>query len=188
MLQLLVSLYVPQPYSSSLYLPLNIVLLALCFAPLLFRLSVSDRSDYDDWRPALASLLQPIPFPKEWVIAYFFSAHAQSDIIVGNVRRWFMYTCMLLSEKVKVALLSNENQKRQQHNMLVGGAVLQASTRTAFSSTLSTSLSLGVYTCFLKGPVGAWMMTWMGFLSPAPGSWRLEGQPYSLQRACFNWL
>lgn len=23
------------------------------------------RSDYDDWRPALASLLQPIPFPKE---------------------------------------------------------------------------------------------------------------------------
>lgn len=22
-------------------------------------------SDYDDWRPALASLLQPIPFPKE---------------------------------------------------------------------------------------------------------------------------
>lgn len=25
------------------------------------------RSDYDDWKPALASLLQPIPFPKEWV-------------------------------------------------------------------------------------------------------------------------
>ncbi|XP_041077203.1 C-Maf-inducing protein isoform X3 [Polyodon spathula] len=24
-----------------------------------------NRSDYDDWRPALASLLQPIPFPKE---------------------------------------------------------------------------------------------------------------------------
>ena len=23
------------------------------------------RSDYDDWRPSLASLLQPIPFPKE---------------------------------------------------------------------------------------------------------------------------
>jgi len=31
-------------------------------SPLAFSLC---RSDYDDWRPALASLLQPIPFPKE---------------------------------------------------------------------------------------------------------------------------
>lgn len=29
--------------------------------------SPTGRSDYDDWKPALASLLQPIPFPKEWV-------------------------------------------------------------------------------------------------------------------------
>uniref|UniRef100_A0A3Q3QJS2 PH domain-containing protein n=1 Tax=Monopterus albus TaxID=43700 RepID=A0A3Q3QJS2_MONAL len=33
-----------------------------CFALILKMLS-----DYDDWRPALASLLQPIPFPKEYV-------------------------------------------------------------------------------------------------------------------------
>lgn len=50
----------------------------LWFHPLLFFLCVTliwcflwaalCSSDYDDWRPALASLLQPIPFPKEWVM------------------------------------------------------------------------------------------------------------------------
>lgn len=40
-----------------------------------FQLSI--RSDYDDWRPALASLLQPIPFPKEWVFSNsFLSSHS----------------------------------------------------------------------------------------------------------------
>lgn len=42
-------------------------LLSLCFSS---RPSASVRSDYDDWRPALASLLQPIPFPKEWVFTH----------------------------------------------------------------------------------------------------------------------
>lgn len=50
-------------------LPLSTVRLThfLCVT---FQLSI--RSDYDDWRPALASLLQPIPFPKEWVFSTTF--------------------------------------------------------------------------------------------------------------------
>lgn len=36
------------------------------------------RSDYDDWKPALASLLQPIPFPKEWV---FTQLHVNSSAL-----------------------------------------------------------------------------------------------------------
>lgn len=45
--------------------------------------TVSLRSDYDDWRPALASLLQPIPFPKEWVFTRtFLSSHSNCICIL----------------------------------------------------------------------------------------------------------
>uniref|UniRef100_A0A4W5MCN2 C-Maf inducing protein n=1 Tax=Hucho hucho TaxID=62062 RepID=A0A4W5MCN2_9TELE len=47
----------------SFCVPLSVVYLFLSFT---FSFSFQPfRSDYDDWRPALASLLQPIPFPKE---------------------------------------------------------------------------------------------------------------------------
>ncbi|KAM9754879.1 LOW QUALITY PROTEIN: C-Maf-inducing protein [Menidia menidia] len=44
----------------SIQLPANADRVLACFALILKMLS-----DYEDWRPALASLLQPIPFPKE---------------------------------------------------------------------------------------------------------------------------
>lgn len=44
----------------SIQLPAQADRVLACFALILKMLS-----DYDDWRPALASLLQPIPFPKE---------------------------------------------------------------------------------------------------------------------------
>ncbi|KAK1785036.1 hypothetical protein P4O66_018469, partial [Electrophorus voltai] len=44
----------------SIQLPAHADRVLACFALILKMLS-----DYDDWRPALASLLQPIPFPKE---------------------------------------------------------------------------------------------------------------------------
>lgn len=41
------------------------VILPVCNALISFLWLSVCSSDYDDWRPALASLLQPIPFPKE---------------------------------------------------------------------------------------------------------------------------
>uniref|UniRef100_A0A673FSH2 C-Maf-inducing protein PH domain-containing protein n=1 Tax=Sinocyclocheilus rhinocerous TaxID=307959 RepID=A0A673FSH2_9TELE len=50
----------------SIQLPAHADRVLGCFALILKMLS-----DYDDWRPALASLLQPIPFPKESLFFYF---------------------------------------------------------------------------------------------------------------------
>ncbi|KAL0968214.1 hypothetical protein UPYG_G00263910 [Umbra pygmaea] len=50
----------PAPNALSIQLPAQADRVLGCFALILKMLS-----DYDDWRPALASLLQPIPFPKE---------------------------------------------------------------------------------------------------------------------------
>uniref|UniRef100_A0A4W5JRE1 C-Maf-inducing protein n=1 Tax=Hucho hucho TaxID=62062 RepID=A0A4W5JRE1_9TELE len=50
----------PALNSLSIQLPAQADRVLGCFALILKMLS-----DYDDWRPALASLLQPIPFPKE---------------------------------------------------------------------------------------------------------------------------
>lgn len=50
----------PAPSALSIQLPAQADRVLACFALILKMLS-----DYDDWRPALASLLQPIPFPKE---------------------------------------------------------------------------------------------------------------------------
>uniref|UniRef100_A0A8C6UZS3 C-Maf-inducing protein n=1 Tax=Neogobius melanostomus TaxID=47308 RepID=A0A8C6UZS3_9GOBI len=50
----------PAVNTMSIQLPAHADRVLGCFALILKMLS-----DYDDWRPALASLLQPIPFPKE---------------------------------------------------------------------------------------------------------------------------
>ncbi|KAM6946209.1 LOW QUALITY PROTEIN: C-Maf-inducing protein [Aplochiton taeniatus] len=50
----------PQLNALSIQLPAQAERVLGCFALILKMLS-----DYDDWRPALASLLQPIPYPKE---------------------------------------------------------------------------------------------------------------------------
>ncbi|KAK2847920.1 hypothetical protein Q7C36_009602 [Tachysurus vachellii] len=50
----------PAVSALSIQLPAQADRVLACFALILKMLS-----DYDDWRPALASLLQPIPFPKE---------------------------------------------------------------------------------------------------------------------------
>ncbi|KAF7698919.1 C-Maf-inducing protein [Silurus meridionalis] len=50
----------PAVNALSIQLPAQADRVLACFALILKMLS-----DYDDWRPALASLLQPIPFPKE---------------------------------------------------------------------------------------------------------------------------
>ncbi|XP_034031597.1 C-Maf-inducing protein [Thalassophryne amazonica] len=50
----------PAVNTLSIQLPAQADRVLSCFALILKMLS-----DYDDWRPALASLLQPIPFPKE---------------------------------------------------------------------------------------------------------------------------
>uniref|UniRef100_A0A8B9KCH2 C-Maf inducing protein n=1 Tax=Astyanax mexicanus TaxID=7994 RepID=A0A8B9KCH2_ASTMX len=49
----------------SIQLPAQADRVLACFALILKMLS-----DYDDWRPALASLLQPIPFPKDMFVCF----------------------------------------------------------------------------------------------------------------------
>lgn len=88
------------------------------------------------------------------------------------------------------------SKKHHNHTVTINiDPVLHATPRHRLPSYLSpsffhflTSLSLGMSTCFLKGPIGAWMLTWMRYLTTAPGSLQLKGQLFSLQRAHFNWL
>uniref|UniRef100_A0A8C1IW88 C-Maf inducing protein n=2 Tax=Cyprinus carpio TaxID=7962 RepID=A0A8C1IW88_CYPCA len=76
----------------SIQLPAHADRVLGCFALILKMLS-----DYDDWRPALASLLQPIPFPKESVFCFVFCNRELKYVIqrFAEDPRQEVHSCLL---------------------------------------------------------------------------------------------
>uniref|UniRef100_A0A665VA92 C-Maf-inducing protein n=1 Tax=Echeneis naucrates TaxID=173247 RepID=A0A665VA92_ECHNA len=88
----------PAVNTLSIQLPAQADRVLGCFALILKMLS-----DYDDWRPALASLLQPIPFPKE-ELKYVIQRFAEDP-------RQEVTNCMCMPVHVHSCLLSVRSGK-----------------------------------------------------------------------------
>lgn len=113
------------PQNSFIFVPLMTVCACVCV-----------RSDYDDWRPALASLLQPIPFPKEWVVTLIKSeTSARCCCQLSNLALKFIFMVIDVSQfqldensfiensgrVVELVVRFIEWKLRRQWNVLLGG-------------------------------------------------------------------
>ncbi|XP_047451599.1 C-Maf-inducing protein isoform X2 [Mugil cephalus] len=81
----------PAVNTLSIQLPAQADRVLGCFALILKMLS-----DYDDWRPALASLLQPIPFPKD--LTFFFRLNRELKYVIQRFAedpRQEVHSCLL---------------------------------------------------------------------------------------------